>query len=33
MDKEKYVCNIRNLKLYLEKGLILKKIHRIISFK
>ena len=33
MDKNKYVCHARNLKFYLDQGLILKKIHRIISFK
>jgi len=32
MDKEKYTCHIRNLKYYLEKGLKLKKIHRVIEF-
>lgn len=31
-DKEKYVLHFRNLKLYLELGLKLKKIHRILEF-
>ncbi len=33
MDKIKYVVHIRNLKFYLEKGLILTKIYRCIQFK
>jgi hypothetical protein len=32
-DKNKYVLHINNLKYYLEQGLILKKIHRCVSFK
>jgi len=32
-DKKKYIVHIRNLKYYLKKGLILKKIHRTIKFK
>jgi len=32
MDKEKYVVHIANLKYYLEKGLILKKVHRVVTF-
>lgn len=32
-DKAKYVTHYRNLKYYLQKGLILKKIHRVLSFK
>lgn len=32
-DKEKYVCHIRNLKYYIEKGLVITKIHRILQFK
>ena len=32
-DKDKYVIHHRNLKRYLEMGLKLKKIHRIIKFK
>ena len=31
-DKEKYVIHIRNLKCYLGKGLVLKRIHRCIEF-
>ena len=31
-DKEKYVIHIRNLKHYLEKGLVLKQVHRCIKF-
>ena len=30
-DKEKYVIHIRNLKYYLEKGLVLKQVHRCIK--
>ena len=33
MDKKKHVIHYRNLKYYLEKGLILTKIHRGIKFK
>jgi hypothetical protein len=33
MNKTKYVVHIRNLKFYLEKGLILTKIYRCIQFK
>ena len=33
MDKTCYVVHIRNLKYYLEMGLKLKKIHRVIKFK
>ena len=32
-DKKKYVVHYRNLKQYLELGLILKKIHRILEFE
>jgi hypothetical protein len=31
-DKKEYVCHIRNLKYYLEKGLILTKIHSALQF-
>jgi hypothetical protein len=33
MDKTKYVVHISNLKYYLEKGLIITKVHRCIKFK
>ena len=32
LNKEKYVVHYRNLKFYLEQGMILKKIHRVVSF-
>ena len=32
-DKKKYVCHFRNLQFYLNNGLVLKKIHRILQFK
>ena len=32
-DKKNYVLHYRNLKFYLEQGLILKKIHRVLTFK
>ena len=32
-DKEKYICHIKNLKYYIEKGLIITQIHRILQFK
>ena len=32
MDKKKYVLHISALKFYLEHGLKLKKVHRVISF-
>ena len=32
MNKEKYVVHYRNLKFYLEQGMILTKIHRVVSF-
>ena len=32
-NKDKYVVHAANLKLYLRLGLVLKKIHRVISFK
>ena len=31
-DKDKYVIHIRNLKYYLEKGLVLKEVHICIQF-
>uniref|UniRef100_A0A158P4N4 DNA-directed DNA polymerase n=1 Tax=Tetranychus urticae TaxID=32264 RepID=A0A158P4N4_TETUR len=33
MNKENYVLHEKNLRFYIEKGLVLKKIHRIISFE
>ena len=32
-DKEKYVVHIKTLKFYVEKGLVVKKIHRVIKFQ
>ena len=32
-DKEKYVVHIKTLRFYLEKGMILKKVHRAVKFK
>ena len=32
-DKEKYGVHIRLLKFYLEQGLVLKEIHRVLRFK
>ena len=32
-DKSNYVVHYRNLKFYLEQGLVIKKIHRVLSFK
>lgn len=32
-DKKDYVCHIKNLKYYIEKGLIVTKINRIVQFK
>jgi hypothetical protein len=32
MHKEKYVVHYQNLKFYLESGMILKKVHRVLSF-
>ena len=31
--KEKYVLHYRNLKQYLQLGLVLKNVHRVMSFK
>lgn len=31
-DKKEYVCHIANLKFYLKQGLILEKIHRVVTF-
>ena len=33
MPKEKYVIHYRNLKYYLSKGWVLKKVHKILEFK
>ena len=32
-NKKNYVVHSRNLKFYIDQGLILKKIHRVLSFK
>ena len=32
-DKKKYVCHYRNLQFYVQQGLIVDKIHRILAFK
>ena len=32
MNKSKYVVHYRNLKFYLEQGMILKKVHLVVSF-
>ena len=32
-DKKKYICHYRNLRLYLELGLKLKKVHRVLQFE
>ena len=31
-DKKNYVVDIRNLVFYLQRGLVLKKIHRVLEF-
>uniref|UniRef100_A0A158P533 DNA-directed DNA polymerase n=2 Tax=Tetranychus urticae TaxID=32264 RepID=A0A158P533_TETUR len=33
MHKRKYIVHERNLKFYIEKGMVLKKVHRIIQFE
>jgi hypothetical protein len=32
-DKHNYICHYRNLKMYLEMGLKLKKVHKVLTFK
>ena len=32
-DKKHYICHYRNLKLYLEKGLKITKVRRVLEFK
>ena len=33
LPKKNYVVHYRNLKYYLSKGLIIKKVHRVLEFK
>ena len=33
MDKSNYVVHYRNLKLYVQLGLVIKKVHRVLTFK
>ena len=33
LDKEKYICHYRNLKLYLKKGMKIKKVRRVLEFQ
>lgn len=33
LNKRKYVTDVRNLKFYLEHGAVLKKVHRVLTFK
>ena len=33
MDKKNYIIHYRNLKYYLEQGMILQKVHRVLKFK
>lgn len=32
-DKEKYICHVENLQYYIEKGMILQEVHRVLQFK
>jgi len=32
LDKTNYVCHYRNLQFYIKHGLVLRKVHRVISF-
>ena len=32
LNKKNYICHYRNLKFYLEKGMKLKKVHRVLQF-
>ena len=32
-NKQKYICHYRNLKQYIKYGILLKKVHKVISFR
>ena len=32
-DKKKYISHIRNLQFYLEEGVVLEKVHRVLEFR
>ena len=33
LPKHKYICHIRNLQFYLQHGAVLRKVHRVLSFR